>query len=156
TQGPNPTASSATAGVAFASFLLGTPATGSVTPAPALAMQSRYTAGFLQADWKLTPKLTLNIGLRYDYEQPRTDRFNQFANFDFNATPPLQNTGLNLKGALSFVGVNGMSREQSNPDRNNFSPRLGFAWKAAKKTVIRGGAGMFYGTMIGVGGAGAN
>jgi hypothetical protein len=139
-----------------ASFLLGTPATASVTPAPALAMQTKYYAAFLQADWKVTPKLTLNMGLRYDYEAPRTDRFNQLTNFDFNAVPPVAAAGLNLKGALSFVGVNGQSRFQSNPDHNNISPRLGFAWQVANKTVIRGGAGFFYGSMLGVGGAGTN
>ena len=156
TQGPNPTTSSAAAGIALASFLLGTPASGSVTPAPALAMQTKYYAAFLQADWKVNPSLTVNFGLRYDYEAPRTDRYNQFTNFDFNATPPLQNTGLALKGALAFVGVNGNSRYQTNPDRNNIAPRLGFAWKAGQKTVIRGGGGLFYGTMLGVGGAGSN
>ena len=156
TQGPNPTVSSTTAGVALASFLLGTPDTASVTPAPALAMQSKYYATFLQADWKVTPKFTLNLGLRYDYETPRTDRFNQLTNFDFNAVPAIQGTGLNLKGALSFVGVNGVSRYQSNPDKNDISPRIGFAWQGIAKTVVRGGIGLFYGTMMGVGGAGAN
>jgi hypothetical protein len=156
TQGPNPTVSSATAGNALATFLLGLPNAASVTPAPALAMQTAYYATFVQADWKATPKFTLNFGLRYDYEAPRTDRFNQFANFDFGATPNIQGTGLNLKGALSFVGVNGFSRYQSNPDRNNIAPRIGFALRAAEKTVIRAGAGLFYGTMTGVGGAGAN
>lgn len=156
TQGPNPAASSATAGIALASFLLGTPDSATVTPAPALAMQTKYYATFVQADWKVTPKLTLNLGLRYDYETPRTDRFNQFANFDFGATPAIDGTGLALKGALSFVGVNGVSRYQSNPDKNNIAPRIGFAWKAANKTVVRGGVGLFYGTMMGVGGAGVN
>lgn len=156
TQGPNPTASSATAGIALASFLLGTPDNASVTPSPALAMQTKYYATFVQADWKATPKLTLNMGLRYDYETPRTDRFNQLTNFDFGATPAVDGTGLNLKGALSFVGVGGNSRYTSNPDRNNIAPRLGFAWKAVSKTVIRGGVGLFYGTMMGVGGAGVN
>jgi outer membrane receptor protein involved in Fe transport len=156
TQGPNPAASSSTAGIALASFLLGTPNDANVTPAPALAMQTNYYAAFVQADWKVTPKLTLNLGLRYDYETPRTDRFNQLTNFDFNATPAIDVTGLNLKGALSFVGVNGVSRFQSNPDRNNLAPRVGFAWKVADKTVIRGGIGLFYGTMMGVGGAGVN
>lgn len=156
TQGPNPAASSTTAGVALASFLLGTPDTASVTPSPALAMQTKYYATFVQADWKVTPKLTLNMGLRYDYETPRTDRYNQLSNFDFGATPAINGTGLNLKGALSFVGVNGVTRYQSNPDKNNIAPRLGFAWKAVDKTVIRAGVGLFYGTMMGVGGAGVN
>ena len=156
TQGPNPTVSSATAGVALASFLLGTPNNASVTPAPALAMQTKYYGAFIQADWKATPKLTVNMGLRYDYETPRTDRFNQLTNFDFNGVPDIQGTGLDLRGALAFVGVNGLSRYQSNPDKNNIAPRVGFAWKAADKTVIRGGIGLFYGTMTGVGGAGSN
>ena len=156
TQGPNPSASSATAGIALASFLLGTPASASVSPAPALAMQTAYYAGFVQGDWKITPKFTLNMGLRYDFETPRTDRFNQLANFDANAVPKLQVPGLALKGALTFVGVNGNSRYQSNPDKNNISPRVGFAWQVANKTVVRGGMGLFYGTMMGVGGAGAN
>ena len=155
TQGPNPAASSATAGVALASFLLGTPASGTVTPAPALAMQTLYYAGFVQADWKVTPKLTVNMGLRYDYEAPRTDRFNQFTNFDSNLAPKVKDVP-GLKGALSFVGVGGESRYQTNPDKNNISPRLGFAWQALSKTVVRGGMGLFYGTMLGVGGAGTN
>lgn len=151
TQGPNPTQASATAGVALATFLLGIPG-GAVTPVPALAMQNIYYALFLQEDWKVTPRLTLNLGLRYDFESPRTDRFNQLTNFDYSAQPPLQGTGLNLRGALSFVGVNGVSRYQTNPDRNNFSPRAGFAFRLTDKTVIRGGAGMFIGTITGVGG----
>jgi len=153
TQGPNPTAAAAAStGFGFATFMLGIGA-GTYNRAASLASQVKYYGGYLQDDWKLTDKLTLNLGLRYEYETPRTERYNQLTNFDFNATPPLTAAGLNLKGALSFVGVNGNSREQWNPDRNNFSPRLGFAWNVAPKTVIRGGGGIFYAAMTGVGGA---
>jgi TonB dependent receptor-like, beta-barrel len=107
----------------------------------------------VQDDWKVTDKLTLNLGLRYEYESPRTDRFNQLTNFDYNATPPLTAPGLNLRGALTFVGVNGNPREQWNSDRNNFAPRIGFAWNVRPKTVVRGGAGIFYTPLTGVGGA---
>jgi outer membrane receptor protein involved in Fe transport len=153
TQGPNAAQASATGGSAVASFLLGLPATGSVTPSPALAIQSTYYGAFVQDGWKLTSNLTLNIGLRYEIETPRTERYNQLTNFDYNAASPLSAPGLSLKGALTFVGVNGASRYQSNPDRNNFAPRVGFAWHVTPKTVIRAGGGIFFGTNFGVGGA---
>ncbi len=143
TQGPNPTVSTATAGSGVASFLLGIPS-GSAAPAPSLAMQTRYYAAFLQDNFKLTPKLTIDYGLRYEYETPRTERYNQFSQFDYNAVPPLTAPGLNLHGALTFIGINGTSRFDSKPDRNNFAPRLGIAYRVNDKTVIRTGGGLFY------------
>jgi Carboxypeptidase regulatory-like domain len=151
TQGPNPSAASAVAGYSLASFLLGVNDSGTVTPAPSLAMQTTYYGGFIQDDWKVTPKLTFNIGLRYEYESPRTERYNQLDTFNYNGTPPLNTPGLNLKGVLTFVGVNGASRFNGNPDRNNVSPRFGFAYKLGSKTVLRGGGGIFYGSTTGVG-----
>src|SRR5207245_1018753 len=109
TQGPNPSSPSAQSGYAFATFLFGVPG-GQYNPAAALAMQTLYYAAYVQDDWKLTTRLTVNFGLRYDLELPRTDRFNQLTNFDYNAVPPLNAPGMNLRGALSFVGVNGISR----------------------------------------------
>ncbi|MDQ6664572.1 MAG: TonB-dependent receptor, partial [Acidobacteriota bacterium] len=150
TQGPNPTQSTATAGSGLASFLLGVGA-GSIAPAPALAQQTVYYAVFLQDDYKVTPTLTLNLGLRYDFESPRTDRFNQLTNFDSRIKPPLSAPGLDLHGALTFVGVNGASRYQANPDRNNLAPRVGLAWRATPKTVLRGGGGIFYAATTGLG-----
>jgi outer membrane receptor protein involved in Fe transport len=153
TQGPNPTAAAAAStGLGYASFMLGIGA-GTYSRAASLAMQVKYYGAYLQDDWKLTDKLTLNLGLRYEYESPRTERYNQLTNFDPAATPPLTAAGLSLKGALSFVGANGNSREQWNPDRNNFAPRIGFAWNVLPKTVVRGGGGIFYAAMTGVGGA---
>ncbi len=151
TQGPNPVQSSATGGDALASFLLGTPASGAVAPSPALAMESKYYAGYLQDDWKVTSKFTLNLGARYEYETPRTERYNQLTNFNYNGPVPLNAPGLNLKGSLAFPGVGGISRYDSRPDANNFSPRFGFAWHATPKTVVRGGTGLFYATNWGVG-----
>jgi outer membrane receptor protein involved in Fe transport len=152
TQGPTPASAAAGGtGIGFASFLLGVGA-GNYSRVAALAMQVKYYGGYLQDDWKLTDKLTLNLGIRYEYESPLTERYNQFTNFDFDAIPPLTAPSLNLRGALAFVGVNGNPREQWNPDRNNFSPRIGFAWQMAPKTVVRGGGGIFYAAMTGVGG----
>jgi hypothetical protein len=144
TQGPVATTASSTAGSPLASFILGTPASGSITSNPALALQSLYYGFYVQDDFKVTSKLTLNLGLRYEYEAPWTDRFNQLTNFNFQAVPPLTAPGLNLHGALSFVGVNGTPRGQWNPSRDNFAPRAGFAYSLGQKTVIRGGAGLFY------------
>ena len=151
TQGPNPNAASATAGYSLASFLLGADNTGTVTPAPSLAMQTTYYATFLQDDFKVTNNLTLNLGIRYEFESPRTDRYNQLSTFDYRLNPALQALGLNLAGALTFPGVNGNSRFNSNPDRNNFAPRLGFAYRINSSTVLRGGGGIFYGSSTGIG-----
>ncbi|MBI2690297.1 MAG: TonB-dependent receptor [Acidobacteria bacterium] len=151
TQGPNATAASATAGLGLASFLLGIPG-GGVAPAPALAQTTKYYGLFVQDTWKVTPKLTVNLGLRYDYETPRTDRFNQLSNFDFNAASPLEIPGLPLRGGLTFPGVGGLSRYNANPDRNNVAPRVGVAYKVTPKTVIRTGAGLFYAGLTGLGG----
>ena len=150
TQGPNPTASSAVAGLGLATFLLGIPG-GGVAPVPALAQTTKYYALFLQDSWKVTPTVTLNWGLRYDYEAPRTDRFNQLSNFDYTAASPLKASGIDLRGGLIFPGVNGLSRFQVNPDRNNFAPRIGIAWRISPKTVLRTGAGIFYAATTGLG-----
>ena len=75
---------------------------------------------------------------------PWTDRFNQLTNFNYQAASPLTAAGLNLHGALGFVGVNGNPRGQWNPDRTNFAPRLGLAYSITPKTVMRLGAGIFY------------
>ncbi|MBS1828953.1 MAG: TonB-dependent receptor [Acidobacteria bacterium] len=150
TQGPNPTQSTATAGHALATFLLGVTG-GGVRPVPALAQTNRYYGLFLQDTYKATSTLTLNLGIRWDYETPRKDRFNQLTNFDFNARSPLQAAGYDLRGGLTFVGVGGLSRYNAEPDRTNISPRFGFSWKALPKTVIRGGGGLFYASATGIG-----
>jgi hypothetical protein len=150
TQGPNAAQASATAGNALATFLLGIP-DGSVAPSAALAMQTKYYAIYLQDDWKVSKTFTVNLGLRYDLETPRTDRYNQLTNFDYAAASPLRAPGLNLNGALSFVGVQGVSRYQGDIDPNNVAPRIGFAWHVTPKTVIRSAGGIFYGTIWGFG-----
>ncbi len=151
TQGPNPSTSSATAGHAFATFLLGDVSSGNINPAPAVANQTKYYAAYVQDAYKVSTRLTLNLGLRWEMETPRTDRFNQLTNFDFAARPPLNATGLDMHGVLAFVGVNGLPRTNSHYDGNNFAPRFGFAYQLAPKTVLRGGSGLFYSSITGIG-----
>jgi hypothetical protein len=143
TQGPNPTTASAVAGFSMASLLLGV-GSGGTQIIPAVALQNVYYALFLQDDWKVSRKLTLNLGLRWDYESPRTDRFNELANFDWHAASPLTAPGMNLVGGLTFVGVGGNPRGQWNRDLNNFAPRVGLAYQATGRSVVRGGFGVFF------------
>lgn len=144
------TTTSTTAGFPLASFLLGLPSGGYMTHDGTSASASSYFAGYIQDDWKVTRRLTLNIGLRYDLELPRTERFNRFSFFDMDAPSPI--AGLvpasacpacgNLKGAMKFVTPD--NRRQTPTDRNNFGPRFGFAFQATDKMVLRGGYGMAY------------
>ena len=146
TQGPNPTTASATAGNSLASLLVGAGSGGNLYQAwKNVAAQSFYYAGYIQDDWRITRKLTLNLGLRYDYDQPRTERYNRFNWFDPFVASPLAGKSPGLKGGLQFVGVGGNPRYQYTPDRNNFGPRLGLAYQATPKTVIRMGYGHLFG-----------
>ncbi len=144
TQGPNPLAASSTAGDGFASFLLGL---GSGTHSrffKVVSTQNYYWGFYLADDWKVTSKLTLNLGLRYDLETPRTERFNRQNYLDLQAPSPLAGpAGIpDLKGGLVFVTE--QDRREFDTDRNNWSPRFGFAYQARSKTVVRGAYGLFY------------
>ena len=150
TQGPSATQASTNGGLGLATFLLGIPG-GSAQPAPSLAMTTKYVAFFLQDNFRATSKLIFNLGFRWEYETPRTERHNQLTNFDFAARPSLAVPGVTLQGGLTFVGVNGVSRSQANPDYKNFAPRIGIAYHADSKTVLRTGAGIFYSSIWGVG-----
>jgi hypothetical protein len=93
---------------------------------------------YLQDNYKLSRTLTLNLGVRYEYQQPYTEQNNRLQNFMVD--PASADYG-------KFVPVRGESLRQRSfqrPDRNNFSPRLGFAWLASAKTAVRGGYGIFY------------
>lgn len=150
TQGPNPNAASSSAGYGFASFLLGTGSAGNVLIQgwKNVAAQSFYYAGYAQDDWRVTNKLTLNLGVRYDYDAPRTERYDRMNYFDPNAVSPLAAKVPqfpNLKGGVVFVGVNGTPRHQYIKDTNNLAPRLGLAYQWNDKTVIRAGYSHIFG-----------
>jgi hypothetical protein len=152
TQG-NPRQVASNSGFGLATFLLGAADSGSHNIGPAMAMQNHYTGFFLQDDIRLSSKLTINLGLRYELETPRTERYDRLNWFDTTAASPLAApAGVpNLTGGLVFAGVGGNGRQQMALDTNNLSPRFGFAWSGAPKTVIRGGYGIFYSPLTGYG-----
>ena len=152
----NPT----TEGYGFAGLLLGLPTGGSMSHTFSAATASPYVGFFFQDDWKVSRKLTLNIGLRWDADIPRTERFNRMNTFKLSeaspiagkvpafpafpaGTLPAMNTGnQNLMGA--FVQQTANSRRQVPTDRNNYGPRFGFAYQITPKTVFRGAYGVMY------------
>ncbi len=116
---------------------------GGLSIAPSTATRSQETSFYLQDDWRATQRLTFNLGLRYEWSTPFTERHDrmQFAEVGLES-------GLDVEGLGPIRGVNvfaGPELRRPNPDRNNLAPRFGFAFKADGKTVLRGGAGMYYG-----------
>ena len=152
----NPAQADAVSGDEFASFLLGYPADGSridITIDP--AFRSQYYVAFVHDDFKIHRRVTVNLGFRWDYERPFSERYNRTVRgFAFDQPSPIANRvpGLNLRGGLLFAGSSGESRLAFNPDRNNFQPRLGVAVQLSPNWVIRGGYGLFYLGGLGSGG----
>ena len=97
---------------------------------------------YLQDDWKVNRKLTLNLGLRWEYQGPITDRHNDLANFNPTATYQIQ--GVNFTGGPIYPGVNGVPRGVVDQTWNHYAPRFGYAYQATSKLVARGGYGIFW------------
>ena len=158
-------------GTGLASLLLGFPADGQLNIKSAVEDKSKETAFYVQDDWKVSPRLTLNVGIRYEWSTPYTERFNRIQFSDFTASSginanltapttdssgntivddngnPVDLSGLGL-GPTTLKGITrfATSGHRHVPvDRNNFAPRLGFAFQLASNTVLRGGVGIFYG-----------
>jgi hypothetical protein len=145
TQGPDPLRASAVAGHGAASLLLGAGASGNITHTDVFTLNRHYYAFYLQDNWKLTNRFTLNLGLRYNLEVGQNESHDRIAYLNLDAPNPLgQKVGLPLRGLLGFVGRGGVSRNLVDTDRNNFGPRVGFAWRLGGNTVIRSGYGIFY------------
>lgn len=119
------------------------------------ATENFQYAGFVQDNWKVNPKLTLNIGLRYDISLPRTERHNRMDWFDPNAVSPLNGGSISYADPISGQTVtrallggeeftNADMRTNWLTDSKDFQPRFGFAYLFDKKTVIRGGYGIYY------------
>jgi len=139
----DPLRGDALSGNEFASFLLGVPSAGYVDRNIDSAYRNHYFAGFVQDDWKLTRNLTINLGLRWDYETPITERYNRMIRgFAFDQASPLRAGGLNLRGGLVFA--DGSNRGAFLGDRNNWQPRVGVAWHFRPKWVMRGGYGLSF------------
>ncbi len=126
---------------ALASLLLGWATNGSRQETPLIRSRADYYAAFIQDDWKITPKFTLNIGLRWDIDQPRWEAIDNRQNsFDRNMINPVSGT----PGAVRFSGRDGEGKYAHNWDLNNFGPRIGFAWRITDKWVVRGGGAVSY------------
>lgn len=137
----------AVSGNELATFLLGYPTSAYVDRNIDPAYVHYFYAGFFQDDWKITSRLTVNLGLRWDYESPAVERYDRMVRgVDFNAPSPIapQVQGLTLKGAVLFANLNGEPRGVVMPDKNNWAPRIGAAYRIRDKWVIRGGYGLFY------------
>jgi len=120
-------------GSPFADFLLGYPDGASIGTNVRAGIRVRNYSSFLQDDWKISTKLTLNIGVRYEYTTPVIEVANRMANFDIATNQVV----LAKDGSLH-------NRALANADRNNFAPRFGLAYQMGSKTVIRTGYGVFY------------
>ncbi len=156
-------------GDGFASFLLGYPTGGQSNYAAYPFFRQWYVAPFVQDNWQVNHKLTINWGLRYDLNMPTTEKYNRLdAAFNPNAPSPLasmvtdniaklglasnptyqQFAGLynnlaNLKGSMEFAGVNGYSTRAANIDWFGIQPRIGAAYRINDRLVARGGYGMY-------------
>ena len=145
TQGVDPLRASANAGHGGASLLLGMGASGSVATTGVFDLTRRYHGFYLQDNWKVTSRLTLNLGLRYSVELGQFESENRMAFMDLESTSPLsQAVGFPLRGLSRYVGVDGNPRSLVDTDRNNFAPRFGFGYLLGDKIAIRGGYGIFY------------
>jgi hypothetical protein len=140
----DPLTSSLTSGVPLASFLLGYVASGSTSIVARLALQSKYAGWYFQDDWRVSRKLTLNLGIRYNLETFFTDRYNDLARFDTNVVPTqaAQFSGLNLHGGMVFMTPG--DRSPADAYKKAFAPRFGLAYALNSNTVIRGGYGIFW------------
>jgi hypothetical protein len=159
-------------GSTVGAFLLGLPQGGSFPRNANSFYSEHYFALHVQDDWRVTPKLTINLGLRWDVETPVTERYNRMtSNFAINAVNPISNaaqaayaqilaanasnavvqqlaqlvpaSSFVVRGVQQFAGVGGQTRGAFNTDWRQFQPRVGFAYRLTPHTVFRGGFGRF-------------
>ena len=130
----------------LASFLLGEVNSASVQVSDKLQTRAQYMAYYLQDDWRVSDRLTLNLGLRYEAELPRYEVNNKQSSFDVAAINPVSNT----PGIVTFSGRNGVPRRAFATDWNNIGPRVGLAYRlpGPHNTVFRAAGGVFYGPTV--------
>ncbi len=155
TQGPDPVVASATAGLAFASFLLGNGSGQINSDGPGQNHLFRYFGFYFQDDWRVSKRLTLNLGLRYDENMPWTERYDRQTTYDYTSASPLATAALPVRGGLTFPGAGGAPRGAFDRDHNNIAPRFGFSYQLSSGTVLRGGYGIFFAPITGGGYNGA-
>ena len=133
-------------GIAFASFLLGEANSANRIRPDIIHSQAAYWSWYVQDDWRVSERLTLNLGLRWETGTPRTEQEDRMNAFDTTAINPVSGT----PGIITFANRDGVPRTAWDTDLNNFGPRFGFAWRppGMDRTVIRGGGGIFYGPTV--------
>jgi hypothetical protein len=146
----NPLVSSSSQGDGLASALIGWGSSGAVSIDYPTAQSAGYFGTYLNDDWRVTRRLTVNLGLRYDFDIPRTDRYNRLNWLDLSSPAPI--TGVtatatcpacgNLMGLMKFADSG--NRNIYNGDYNNVQPRVGLAYALNNKTAVRAGYGFFY------------
>jgi hypothetical protein len=147
-------------GFSVASMLLGLPSGGDITEDERSISTSQYYAFYGQDDWKVSPKFTLNYGLRWDLDTPHEEQRNQESFWNPTAASPLQGANIsanlskgescpacsNLLGAMTIVGTPGAAygRRQVPLQKKDFGPRFGFAYNPTPKIVARAGVGIIF------------
>ncbi len=168
TRGPLDNSTASPMGQGFAGFLLGIPDPSTrsfLIRNTSFAEQSTAWMFYFQDNWRLSRKLNVTLGLRYELEGPLTERYNRSVRgFDFNAvlpqdaaaraayttisattpTPELPPSQFRVQGGLLYAGVNGQPRTLWERLTRNFMPRLGVAYSANEKTIVRAGYGIFF------------
>lgn len=127
-------------GFDFADFLLGLPQSSSIRyGSSSIYLRQNVLSGYAQDDWKVRPDLTLNLGVRYEFFSPFSEKYGRMANLEI--APGF--TGV----SVVMPGMPGVPSGLVNPDYNNFAPRLGLAWKIPgikRSTILRAGYGIYY------------
>lgn len=141
----------------IASMLLGTASGGGQAINIDPAMSQHIYGAYVQDQWRVNPRLTVNIGLRYENQRPATERHNRLMFFDPTVVNPISNVvspqygetiaqvfGHPLMGGFEYAGQDGNSRYAWAPNNHDFAPRAGIAYKITDRLVARAGAGIFY------------
>ncbi len=129
-------------GNGLATMLLGWTTGSNYHIEPKAFSRSAYWGFYLQDDWKITNKLTINLGVRYDFDVPRWELQNRYSYWDLDAQSSVSAPGLDTRGVIKFV--DDKNRSPFDADMNNWQPRIGFAYALNPKTAIRSGYGLFY------------
>ncbi len=136
-------------GNGIASVLTGFGAWGGMGSTPHNSNKSKDQGFFVHDEWKVTQRLTLNMGLRYEWSTPYTERFDRLQWDDFTTDSGIFVPALGPdwpgKEIIGITRLAGPGHRTIRTDRNNFGPRLGFAYRLNPKTVLRAGAGIYYG-----------
>jgi hypothetical protein len=132
-------------GNALASMLLGASSGGGTSFNADPAMGMHNFGGYIQDQWRVTPRLTVTVGVRYENQRPATERFNRMEYFNTNVVNPISSQiGYKVLGGFEYTGINGNDRYAWPPNNLDFAPRAGVAFKITDKLVARAGAGIYF------------